>query len=373
MPRTRRILSTPLAGALVALAVGAAPAHAQGLQRSLDRVVDAGVPGAALLVREDGRTRRLASGLADVARRRAVRPGDRFRVGSITKTFVAVRTLQLAGAGALSLDDSVERWLPGVVPGGAGISVRQLLQQTSGLFDYTADERVLAPYLAGDLAYVWAPRALAEIAASHPPVFPPGQRWEYSNTNYLLLGLLVEAAGGAPIDAQLRDHIIRPLGLRATELPSGQAIAGAHAHGYTLFERPPFVDITALHPSWGWAAGALVSTADDLARFYRALLGGRLLAPALLRQMTSTVAMGTPGERYGLGLWKTQHLNSQGFTLQCGAAWGHNGDLPGYSAFAFASRDARHQFVLLLNTDPESMKRSAQLALRRVIAHAYCG
>jgi D-alanyl-D-alanine carboxypeptidase len=158
-----------------------------------------------------------------------------------------------------------------------------------------------------------------------------------------------------------------------TELALTPAIDAPHAHGYTILAAPPAVDITGLSPTWGWAAGALVSTADDVARFHRALLTGRLLRRRELREMKTTVSMGEPGERYGLGLWQTRHLRSTELTLPCGSAWGHNGDLPGYTAFVFGTESASRQFVLLVNTDPESMTMTTERALLRVIAHAYCG
>src|SRR4051794_5105097 len=220
---------------------GAAPAAPDRLTTSvprlrtaLDRLVAAGAPGAVVLVRDGNRTVRLARGFADRARKTPMRVTDRFRVGSVTKTFVATLVLQLAGESRLSLGDTVERWLPGLVPDGKAITVRELLNHTSGLYDYVndGDTTVFEPLLQGDLGHVWAPRGLVAVAVKPPPHFPPGARWRYSNTGYVVLGLIVEAATGHSVGAELQQRIFGPLGLHRTSFDSAPSIAGAHAHGY---------------------------------------------------------------------------------------------------------------------------------------------
>jgi D-alanyl-D-alanine carboxypeptidase len=364
-----------LAAAVGATAAGSAPERApvreQALQRALDEVVAAGVPGAVLLVREGNRTVRLASGHGNLEPRTKMRPGDRFRTGSITKTFVATVVLQLVGEGKLRLTDSVERWLPGVVPNGRRITVRQLLNHSSGLFDYGGDRKWLSAAYRDPMRR-WTPREIVAVATAHKPHFAPGAGWSYSNTNYFVVGLIVEAATGHKLESELRRRIFAPLRLRATSLDTVPRIAGPHARGYFL---RPLEDVTVGSPSYVWAAGALVSTADDLARFFRALLGGRLLRPELLREMEAFV---TPpaGFSYGLGLQK--------FRLPCGSSWGHAGGSPGYSADAYNSRDGRRQVVILINaTEPltPSLKnfrsfnapRRAAPALERLTGTAYCG
>jgi D-alanyl-D-alanine carboxypeptidase len=367
---------------LVAVAVVPAPAPAAGpdrltgslprLRAAADRLVAAGAPGVVVLVRDEQRAVRLVRGFADRDRKVPMQATDRFRVGSVTKTFVATLVLQLAGDGRLSLDDTVEHWLPGLVPGGQGITVRHLLNHTSGLFDYTQDPAVLRPYLRGHLTVVRAPRTLVARGAAHPPLFAPGADWSYSNTGYIVLGLIVEAAGGGPLAGQLRERIFTPLGLRSTTFDTGPRISGRHAHGYFAIGAPPARDVSVFSPSWAWAAGAIVSTADDVARFYRALLGGGLLPADLLGAMKTTVDMGRPGEAYGLGLWKTRSMGLSPTTqLACGSVWGHNGEFPGYLTDAFSSEDARRQLVVLVNSD--SLGRPAQRALARVGSIAACG
>ncbi len=182
----------------------------------LDSVVAAGAPGVLVVVREDGKVRSEARGFADRSRSIPMRADQRFRVGSITKTFVAALVLQLVEDGTLRLDDTVERWLPGLVPAGRAITVRDLLSHTAGLFDYVEDDRVLRNH-----ERRWTPRELVSIAVAHAPERSPhGQSFAYSSTNYLVLGLIVEEAGGESLDHQLRERLFAPLGLRRTSFVS---------------------------------------------------------------------------------------------------------------------------------------------------------
>jgi Beta-lactamase len=198
-----KILVIASAVAICVLAAGGSSAAASGnaasessakLQAALDSIVAAGVPGALVLVRDGDHVVRLASGYGNLARRTPMRVTDRFRVGSDTKTFVATVVLQLVGERKLALDDTVEGRLPGLVPNGRNITVRQLLNHMSGLYDYAEDKAFLAQL--EHRTRVWTPRALVRIAAKHRPLFPPGRRWSYSNTGYTLLGLMVEKATG---------------------------------------------------------------------------------------------------------------------------------------------------------------------------------
>jgi D-alanyl-D-alanine carboxypeptidase len=364
---TRRHLTVLAAGALCATAALATapaapakpPTRADKLEQALGRLTRAGAPGAVVLVRRGSRTQRLARGYANRATHTRLHVGDRFRIGSVTKTFTATVILQLVGEGKLGLDDTVERWLPGLVPGGERITVRQLLNHTSGLFNNTEDPAFLDS-LIRDRLRQWSPRELVAVAVAHPPAFAPGERWGYSNTGYVVLGLIAEAADGRPLAAQLESRIFAPLALRDTSFETRSRIAGPHAHGYFGLPRPR--DVSVFNPSGAWAAGAIVSTAADVARFYRALLGGRLLRPEQLRAMTTTVPI-VPGAGYGLGIARTR--------TACGTAWVHNGDFPGYLTSAQTSADGRRQAVVLVNTD--TLTPRAQRALDRLTTAAYCG
>jgi D-alanyl-D-alanine carboxypeptidase len=326
------------------------------------------VPGAVVLARQGNHTTLLASGYGNLKQKTRLRTSDRFRVGSITKTFVAALVLQLVGEGKLSLDDTVEQRLPGAIPNGEAITVRQLLNMTSGLFDYLndGDTTVDDKLLAGQLTYRWSPHELIAISNKHKPRFAPGSAWEYCSTCYVLLGLIVEKRTGHPLAAELKRRIFVPAGLTATSFDTEPQIAGAYAHGYELLGKPPLTDVSILSPSHGWAAGALVSNAHDLARFYRALYRGQLVSPALVKQMQIAVPV-VPGAKtfgYGEGLFKRP--------MGCGTAFGHPGAIPGFLADAWTSKDGNRQAVLLVNIGEHSRSPKASAALRHTLETAYC-
>lgn len=371
---------------VVALAVVAslltAPASAvssgqppRGVQAALDQVVAAGAPGAVALVRVGDRTFRYSSGYGELVPLTPIRAGDRNRIGGVTKSFTATVVLQLVGKRVLRLDDTVEEWLPGVFPNGDGITIRQLLNHTSGIFDYIQDDRVFAPYLGGDLTLPFDPREGVRIAAEHTPLFAPGTGWSYSNTNYLLLAMIVEAATGNSIGSELRHRIFKPLGLDHTTYPTTSMIRGSHIHGYWLLFEPEPTDFTPLSPTLLGASGAILSTTDDLARFYRALLRGHLLKPGLLKAMQTvdpvatdppgSIDAGFPGGGWGLGLLRE--------TFPCGDAWGHDSEIPGYTTAAWNSKDGNRQVVVVVNMDGFPHDHPVPQAMRNAILKAYCG
>ncbi|GAB7039127.1 serine hydrolase domain-containing protein [Catenuloplanes niger JCM 9533] len=351
--RRAAMLAAALTVTVAAGVAGGAPTAVAGdaaspVRAGLAALVDAdGFPAATAAVRRgDGRTRDYTAGRADLGSGAPVPPDGRFRVGSTTKTFTAVTVLQLVGEGRVRLDEPIETYLPGLVRGegidGRAITVRQLLQHTSGLPNYTA-------VLGGDWFDIrhryYEPRELLDIALAHPANFAPGTRWEYNNTNYLLAGLIVQRVTGRPLAEEIDNRIIRRAGLTETYFPpvGEQRIRGAHPRGY---HRPapgePLRDITTLDPSWAWAAGQIVSTPRDINAFFGALLAGRLLGAAELAQMRTTVeAPGTwAGARYGLGLFSTP--------LTCGGlVWGHGGDIPGYESRGGATDDGRAVTVVV--------------------------
>jgi len=348
---------TPAAAIVVMLSVLAAGARSPALARerapaqspfqaAIQQLVADGVPGAIGYARDGGTVTVAASGLADLATKTPIAVGDRVRVGSLTKTFVATVVLQLAAEHLLSISDTVSRWLPGLVPGGAGITIRELLQHTSGIYSYTNDPGFLQA-LFSDPTRVWRPAELVRIAVAHPPVFPPGTSLAYSNTDYVLLGMIIQAATGHPVGQQLQARIFTPLGLRDTYLPyANPHLRTPYAHGYLLGQPGATgpADATVFSPSWAGAAGGIVSTAADLARFYTALLSGKLLPAAQLQQMMTTIPipMGQ-GVGYGLGV--------ESVPLPCGTAWGHTGDFPGYFGNAFTTTGGSSQAVVLVNAD----------------------
>ncbi|MEN3356168.1 MAG: D-alanyl-D-alanine carboxypeptidase [Mycobacteriales bacterium] len=335
------------------------------LQALLDELVANGASGALAVVGDGRQIWYQSSGVARQSPPSSLTTAARFRAGGVTKTFIATVTLQLVAEGRLRLTDPVERWLPGLVPGGDAITLRMLLNHTSGLYDYTQDQ-VLAQWLYTQPTIGVTPRHLVDIATSYPPLFDPGQGWAYSNTDYIVAGMMLEAATGRTVHALVQDRILTPLGLTGTSFPAHtRDIAGYHAHGYLLPATPGGgrPDVTLLAPSLLWAAGALVSTARDLREFYGALLGGRLLPPAQQAELLSSVPV-TPVYGYGLGLSVLRG--------PCGTVWGHDGSVPGYVTLAYTSRDGRRGVVLALPTEPdENLAALLRLTLDTAICQMY--
>ncbi|MFJ9787479.1 serine hydrolase domain-containing protein [Amycolatopsis sp. NPDC101161] len=332
-----------VAGLLGTVTTAAAAADTKSpVQDSLNALVSQEkFPAALAWVGDRGGSTSLVAGSARLDRRVPVPRDGRVRAGSNTKTFTAVVVLQLVAEGRVELDAPIEKYLPGLVRGegidGHAITVRQLLQHTSGLPNYTA---YIGVENFEDVQHeFFQPHDLLAAALAHPAEFAPGTKWEYSNTNYLLAGLLIERVTGRPVQEQITHRVIEKAGLRDTywPQPGDQTIQGPHPHGYALANSTgtKVVDATEMDPSWGGAAGQLISTPSDLARVDRALLEGKLLPPAQLAEMRKTVdAPLFPGWQYGLGLFRVP--------LSCGGVyWGHGGDIDGYETRGGATEDGR--------------------------------
>ncbi|MFK4797995.1 serine hydrolase domain-containing protein [Streptomyces sp. MPA0124] len=361
---TVRVRTTLLAATAVALSAAlAAPAAAapspgghDATRHALKAAVADGVPGVTATARDGHRTWSGTEGVGDLRTGEPRSERDRYRVGSITKTFVATVVLQLEAEGRLSLDDTVDEWLPGVVEGngnhGDRITLRQLLNHTSGIHNYTADEEFVRTYFARDgfLEHRYdtvTPRQLVAIATAHEPDFEPGTDWRYSNTNYILAGMVIEEATGRPYAEEVRRRIIDPLKLRATSVPGTRVtLPRPSSRAYSKLAETatgPTYDVTRLNPSLAGSSGEMISDSADLNRFYTALLRGRLLPAEQLAEMTTTVPA-MPGASYGLGLIKRE--------LDCGVTvWGHGGGIHGSSSEAVTTRDGRHALAFNFNSD----------------------
>jgi D-alanyl-D-alanine carboxypeptidase len=343
-----------------------------GLQEVANQMVAAGAPGVIIMSRSGRQVSHVVAGLADKATRQPMQPQDKVYIGSITKTFTATVVLQLAAEGRLSLDDSVQQLLPGVITGHgydpARITVRQLLQQTSGIRDYVDAPGFLTPQ---NLAKTHQPQQLVDIALS---LGPPLHGWNYSNTNYILLGMIIQKVTGQSPGTEISRRILTPLGLRDTSFPvTSTQITAPYAHGYQ-----GTIDATnAINPSAPWTAGAMISTVDDVAKFYRALMTGRLLPPAQQRELMATIPVDDTGElfaeHYGLGIYSVQ--------LSCGTAWGHDGGAPnGYKTIAYTSPDGSRQAVMTYNSYTMSVPPPAgtetaafERDQRNALDIAFCG
>ena len=329
--------------ALVISLTLAAPAAAKpiSLPKLARSLVKGGSPGAIVYVRTAKAARAGTAGFADRAAHVSMRAADRYRIASLTKAFVSVIVLQLEAEGKLDIDDPVERWLPGLVPNGGAITLRELLNHTSGLFDYTEDQG-FGDALLGSPGRTWTPRELLAYAFSHPAWAAPGTEFHYSNTNYILLGLVAEAAA-KPLAQQLQERIFTPLELTSTSLPITIDVDAAFVHGYLSLEGSPLIDVTTLlSPSYAWAAGGIVSNARDITTFYRALLGGRLLPAAQLTEMKTPVPA---THTYGLGIDTT-------FT-NCGRALGHRGDFVAWRNEVLATPNGKREAVVMVNVDQQ--------------------
>ncbi|MER5749910.1 serine hydrolase domain-containing protein [Streptomyces sp. NPDC002088] len=347
--------------ALTAPAVAAAPAgdgpH-DATRRAVEAAVADGVPGVTATAQDGQKAWATTAGVGNLGTGEPRSAADRYRVGSITKTFVATVLLQLEAEGRLSLDDTVEKWLPGVVHGhghdGRRITLRQLLDHTSGIFDYTSDDDFARMYFLKDGfdAHRYdtkKPADLVAIAMSHGPDAAPGTSWNYSNTNYVLAGMVIESATGRPYATEIRRRVIEPLHLTATSVPGTRVtVPRPSSHAYSKLAwttTVPTYDVTRLNPSIASSAGEMISDSADLNRFYRALLRGDLLPPEQLKEMKTTVkADGIRNGRYGLGLIDRE--------LSCGVhVWGNDGGIHGSASSAVTTADGRHALALNFNGD----------------------
>ena len=373
--RHSRLLLTVAAALLVTSSVATpAAATATGERAALQQLLDAeraaGMPGVFAQVRDGGHTLNLASGVADLGTGRPVRPWYRQRVGSITKTFVATTVLQLAGERRVRLDAPIGRYLPGLLPADLGreVTVRMLLNQTSGLGDYDTVLLSSAEAVEKLQFTTVSPQELVRLGLSQPVTNAPGKGWAYSNTNYIVLGLLIERLTGHRYATEIERRVIEPLRLRDTYLPGTDPyIRGPHSKAYVAWPDGTMRDFSDFNMSWAWAAGELVSTMADLNRFYRALLTGRLLRPDLLAQMLTTVPFepGMPEKGgYGLGIYWVP--------VPCGRAWGHNGGVVGFTTDSYHSIDARHQVSTAQNANNAPLEEANRIH-RIFLGTALCG
>lgn len=285
---------------------------------------------------------------------------SRFRIGSVTKTFVATVVLQLVDEGRIALDAPIADGLPSVVPDEQRITVRQLLNHTSGLYDYMKEPGMSTNRWRGADRFLGShPDQLLATAFRHPPYFAPGTGFRYSNTNYVVLGKLVERLTGNAYGAEIARRILRPLDLSHTLLPGQDATVPAPAIRAERAVDSGTAEVTEQNPSLDWAAGEMISTVADLDVFLNALLSGRLISAGALTEMMRTVPMGQ-GFHYGLGL--------QRFDLPCGGPlWGHGGELLGYLTYAYRSPTGRTMTMVVASA------RTADLpALYTTTAAAFC-
>ncbi|MEV3861605.1 serine hydrolase domain-containing protein [Streptomyces sp. NPDC050095] len=361
------------AGTVMAMAVaapaGAAPdrtratdqsAHA-GVQAVLNRAVSEGtLPGATTQIVDGNGSWFGRAGVADRTTGERQRPQNRFRIGGTTQSFVATVMLQLVAERKVGLNDSVEKWLPGLIKGNgydaSRITVRQLLNQTSGIYNYVLSSTVLdavigTPFLEHRFDSM-TPEQLVGLAVAYPPAFAPGADWGYSDTNYVIAGLIIEKATGQSVADQIDARIVKPLHLTGTYQPvlDEMDIEGPHGRAYSRLNLAgaglPSYDVTELNPGWVFATGDMISTTGDLDTFFSALLRGRLLPPAQQKEMFTMrpTANWIPDMNYGSGVTST--------TLSCGTTvYGQFGGTEGSWTYTYGTRDGRRLLSTNVNGD----------------------
>ncbi|MFD9406228.1 serine hydrolase domain-containing protein [Streptomyces sp. NPDC059989] len=315
------------------------PAVAAQLDAAVKKVLaEAKVPGVMVSLSAPGKGEYVrAFGIADKATGAPMATDMNMRIGSETKTFTVTALLKLVDEKKVGLDDPIGKYVDGV-PNGDRITLRELAGMRSGLFNYSEDEGFFKA-LTSDPRRPFTPQELLAYAFKHPVLFPPGEKFFYCNTNLILLGLVVEKMSGAKLADYINTEVVKPAGLTHTLFPTGAEFPRPHAHGYTnQTASGKTEDATDWNPSWGWAAGAMISDLADLKSWAKTLATGTLLTPATQAQRLD-VDPALPGAGYGLGIF-----NVQGWI-------GHNGSLPGYQSLTVYMPQTQATLVVLLNTD----------------------
>lgn len=381
--RGRRFRTGMFAAALAAVALGGllqpaqavgdpgpdegGPGHDKSLQRQLERLVaqDDGPPGVIALLTRGGRTRVYTAGVGDIATGRPPQPDDHMRIASIAKAFSGAVALQLVDQGRLSLDDTIGELLPDQPAAWHAVTLRQLLQHTSGLPDFSADPEFLR-ILGADPHHVFDPRRLLDFVAEEPLLFVPGSLYEYSNSDNIAVALMAEAITGRRYEDLLHDLLIRPLGLRRTSLPLGYRIPEPYLHGYDVVPPAEPEDVSeAVGVSGIWASGGIISTPAELGVFIRAY-GGPALLSEKTRKEQLTFRPGDSSEPAGPGT-NAAGLAIFQYTTRCGVLYGHTGNFPGYTQLAAASPDGTRSMTFSINTQTSKGNKPALLARLRTV------
>ena len=385
-----RVLAVPVAAAIALGAAGggaasAAPSkgEAESLKSRAQGLVGDGYPAVLAAVSDSkGESAGVAVGKGSLETGQAPPMDGEVRVGSNTKTFVAVVVMQMVQEGKVGLDEPIETYLPGLIRGegvdGSRITVRQLLQHTSGLPEYTDTTPGSGDIFQIKDHYI-PPRDLLDTALGKPAAFEPGTQWAYTNTNYVVLGMLVERVSQRPVGEQIDQRIVKKLGLSHTYFPAPgeEKIRGTHPQGYHLSAGGKLADITEMDPAWAWAAGAMVSTPSELNTFFQAVFDGRLLSQSSIDEMKNGAVDASshlgPGTVYGLGLIGTP--------LSCGGtSWGHGGTIHGYQTYDAVGPDGTAVTVAVTavptaiadQSNPESSAKEKEQRLKNTVDATLC-
>lgn len=356
------------------------------LQKAMEEIVESGFTGVSLRVRDERGEWAGSAGVAELGGTARPPIDGHARIGSNTKTFTATLLLQLVAEGRVGLDVPAADHLPGTGLD-RRITVRMLLQHTSGVFNFSGevhDDGTVTPGIPvpyGSTGKEWVddrfrtyrPQELVELALSRPPRFEPGTDWSYSNTNYVLLRLLIEKITGRSLAEEMRRRILAPLGLSGTVVPDASPeIPEPYAHAYYRYEdagEPKTIDVTRHNPSWISTGGDMISTTADLATFISALMGGRLLPAGLLAEMCAPRPTVVPSMGYGLGVFVQR--------TDCGATViTHNGGMAGHATLMYGTPDGGRTLTAALNCVDDarlSIAPAFQDAQRRLVHEVFCG
>lgn len=365
-----RLLAASLIGmgiATLAATPAAAAPPKEPLQARMTALQEMGFPAALATVTDaKDQATSVAVGVGDTATGAPAPVDGQVRIGSNTKTFVAVVIMQLVEEGKVKLDEPIETYLPGLIKGegidASKITVRQVLQHTSGLPEYTDTIAQGEDFLEQRHAY-FSPRDLLDVALAKPAQFEPGAKFTYTNTNYLVAGMLVEKVTKRTVNEQIDERIVQPLGLNNTYMPhpGERLFRGEHPKGYHPNAAGELIDVTELDPAWGWAAGSMISTPSELNQFMQALGDGTLVSAESLAEMRKSVPM-DDSNAYGLGLIK--------MSLSCGEAWGHGGGIHGYSTTNAVGPDGTAATIALTTLVPAGQDEKDAAALNKSIEDA---
>ncbi|HJT20772.1 MAG TPA: serine hydrolase domain-containing protein [Nitrospira sp.] len=341
------------------------------LQHALERFVsqEGGPPGIIVVVARGQSIDVHTAGYANLESRRPIRIHDHMRLASVAKAFNGAAALSLVASGQLSLDDTIRRWLPDLPQTWWPVTLGQLLNHTSGILDFSREDAFLDA-LRMSLQVPPSPRALLAFIGGKPPSFDAGTQYRYSNSDNIIVGLMVEAATSEPYEDVLKSRVYRPLKLTGTSLPNDSDMPRPYVHGYDVQDNPPS-DVSKLFAAgWTWASGGIVSTPADAILFVRGYVGG-----ALIDQKTRAAQFQF---RDGKSEPPGPGMNSAGLALfryetTCGTVYGHTGNTAGYTQFIAATADGRRSVVVSINgqiTPGLDEKRFAEL--RRIYELAVC-
>lgn len=344
-----------------------AATHGDDLQRQADQFVESpgGPPGLIAVLQKDGETRVVRAGVADLATDRRPEPDDHMRIASTAKAFSAAVALSLVDRHALHLDDTLGRRLPRLPKAWHRVTLRQLLNHTSGLPDFSRSEEFLK-IVTADPRHHFDSRRLLDFVADQPLGFKPGSRYVYSNSDNIAVALMAEAVTGTPYEKLLRTLVYRQLGLRDTSLPQRYRMPEPYLHGYDVAPPSPVEDVSEILSASGvWASGGIISTPADMTRFVRGYAGGALYGrSSVLREQRSWIAgasepAGPGANMAGLGIFR--------YATRCGVVLGHTGNFPGYTQLIAATPDGRRSLTFSVTSQINQAQAPEQLKRMRAI------